>query len=424
MKESILLLGAVLSFMTVRGSILCSETSPDLCIGFSGDYPRVSQQLQLKSRKGLMLKNNTVANWTVSPNKTNVTLLAKWPLVMGGSDNKDLVRLLNDTNARAFLSNGTVQIPGNLCVTPMQCRSRGNDYCDPSSTVLAPPLKLRKGSFLRWRKCAWLSNQRFVIDPPCAEGCSLQDQLEKSCKTVCITEYCLQTGNYTCPVNGTRTDNPTNAPTSMPSLGPSFRPTAMPSPQPWSKPTAMPSDVPTSEVVVVTNSPSKSPVRPTMAPTLHPTLTDSPTSSPALSPTKSEAPSLRPTTVTNPPTEDVGTSSPITMAPTVHTYWDEFVGTLVALVIVSCAFFLLLWLLLLLTGKCDRKENFVMKPPPTPVPAPTTSNSPHVLQNLPYELFTYTNNLGPVDDQDDDDAAVKVTTPTPPLSDAGSTVIV
>lgn len=107
-----------------------------------------------------------------------------------------------------------------------------------------------------------------------------------------------------------------------------------------------------------------------------------------------------------------------------HTYWDEFVGTLVALVVVSTVLFVFCFMLVVM-GKFDRKENFVMKPPPTPVPAPTTSNSPHVLQNLPYELFTYTNNLGPADDEEENDhPAVKVTTPTPPPSDAGSTVVV
>ena len=371
MKETIiLLLATVLIAREGLANIICSEASPDLCIGFSGDTPRVFQQLQLKSRRGLILRNNTGANWTLSPTYNNIALRDS-RLTIGVYENKEIARLLNES-ARAFFTNGTVQLPGSLCITPMQCLSNGNSFCDPLSAVVSRPGKLKKGSYLRWRKCSWVDNQRFVLNPPCAQGCSFRDQGDESCKVECMTAYCMQTGNYTCPglsnITDSPTVHPTSMPTAMPSLAPSKTPTEMPLKTPTGSPTsvwdntAAPTTVRVTTTAPTTATPSVSPTRPpeTAAPTL--VVTNIPTSSPV---------------ETQQPPPDDDTLSPTTSRPSSSSPDTVLLPVLLTVgILVFCP---LIWLLVYgcYLGYCRReKPPTTTPPPPEQPPAPAAEEEP------------------------------------------------
>ena len=361
-------------------SLICSKASPDLCIGYSTDLPELLGPLQLKSRLGLATRNKTSVQWAFgSVNYENITL-APARFAMGGRS-EELVVLVNISNAKAFFNtaNGTVQRNGNLCITPMQCNSRGRLFCDPSSTDVAKPGKLRRGAFLKWRKCSpGAQNQRFSVDSDCAPECSFVDQVGQSCKPECATSrYCLLTGNYSCPPpNDTTSNHPTTNPSAMPTLAPTGNPatttttTAVPSTQPTGSPTA--SQNPTSSPTAVT----------TLTPTPGPTVDTRP-------PLTTTSPSTTQGASTISPTCDCGgggggggggvvSAAPTSPAPTCN---NDIV--LLALAITFGCLFVIFFLLFTALARGVRMfKNFryccCLKPPPPPVILPPVPE--HVLE--------------------------------------------
>lgn len=297
---------------------ICSNVYNDLCIGYSGSLT-VPEQLQLKSRYNLIIKNDTEritwseTNFTMRNGTYSMNVIAP-KLALGVV--KTYQKPLLYTN-QTFRLNGT-----NKCATVMQCAAKGASFCDPlSRTPLSDPYTMKRGSYIAFSTCLNNSlNQQFVIDPPCNQGCDVYDSCNPSCQSV----YCFPTSN--CSTNFTFTPTtltlspsymPTGMPTfKLPTLSPTRLPTSNPTPQPTFSPTlntSSPTFLPT------TNLPTKKPTSiPTFNPTSSPTSkpsTSSPTSSPTIHPTIKKVTTSSPSSsLTTAPSSTGGLSVPLQLA--------------------------------------------------------------------------------------------------------------
>lgn len=176
-------------------------------------------------------------------------------------------------------SNGTDE--GLMCLTAMECKLQGNDYCSPDSNdPVMTASQLRRGVYVKLQEFDYALNvsQVFTQEIDCSPGCGPSDIENGVCDPECQVEAC---GFDFLDCVAHPTASPTPRPTMLPSTAPIPAPTASPTSSPSGVPTSTPTNGPTSSP---TYGPTSGPTPPTHAPTHAPSSTPSvmPTEAPVI----------------------------------------------------------------------------------------------------------------------------------------------
>jgi hypothetical protein len=274
----LLTMGFLLCFSTVfsledtkRNSYVCLEENDDLCIGISPGWnvdpvfnPNEIDYLQVKprSKNEIGSRDFQKMRWDLSYGQGRVALSNYGYLCAAKQALSDRAGVFpcDDALAKTYSNNitfgrwninalrkdtnqvGTMMLAGNtkVCLTAMRCETPpGADFCDPESKLVAwddvgkTIYDLRRGSFLRFRKCydaeggnpAWKPLQLWKQKIDCAIGCPIDLQENNVCDVACNKTACNFDNGACLPFTGTKI--PTKAPT-PPTPPTTFSPTLSP----------------------------------------------------------------------------------------------------------------------------------------------------------------------------------------------------